>query len=129
MPARLINIKYITIRAEKVASPVTALHILSPLELDHRFSQIRCLPSAFDALKLGTHYPCPRPVDTGVQNDVSTDRVGRVHGPWTRVLCVPNFSWSRLETSAVHFCQRRAIESAPVHGVMMYICVPSAKHW
>ena len=25
MPARLINIKYITIRAEKVASPVTAL--------------------------------------------------------------------------------------------------------
>ena len=26
MPARLINIKYITIRAEKVASPVTALH-------------------------------------------------------------------------------------------------------
>jgi len=24
--ARLINIKYITIRAEKVASPVTALH-------------------------------------------------------------------------------------------------------
>jgi len=27
VPARLINIKYITIRAEKVASPVTALHI------------------------------------------------------------------------------------------------------
>jgi len=26
VPARLINIKYITIRAEKVASPVTALH-------------------------------------------------------------------------------------------------------
>ena len=26
MPARLINIKYITIRAEKVASPATALH-------------------------------------------------------------------------------------------------------
>ena len=26
MPARLINIKYITIRAQKVASPVTALH-------------------------------------------------------------------------------------------------------
>ena len=26
MPARIINIKYITIRAEKVASPVTALH-------------------------------------------------------------------------------------------------------
>ena len=26
MPARLIKIKYITIRAEKVASPVTALH-------------------------------------------------------------------------------------------------------
>jgi len=25
VPARLINIKYITIRAEKVASPVTAL--------------------------------------------------------------------------------------------------------
>ena len=25
MPARLINIKYVTIRAEKVASPVTAL--------------------------------------------------------------------------------------------------------
>ena len=29
MPARLINIKYITIRAEKVASPVTALHSIS----------------------------------------------------------------------------------------------------
>ena len=27
MPARLINIEYITIRAEKVASPVTALHL------------------------------------------------------------------------------------------------------
>ena len=27
MPARLTNIKYITIRAEKVASPVTALHL------------------------------------------------------------------------------------------------------
>jgi len=27
VPARLISIKYITIRAEKVASPVTALHI------------------------------------------------------------------------------------------------------
>jgi len=27
VPARLINIKYITIRAEKVASPVTALHL------------------------------------------------------------------------------------------------------
>jgi len=26
VPARLINIKYITTRAEKVASPVTALH-------------------------------------------------------------------------------------------------------
>jgi len=26
VPARLINIKYITIRAEKVASPATALH-------------------------------------------------------------------------------------------------------
>jgi len=26
VPARLINIKYITIRGEKVASPVTALH-------------------------------------------------------------------------------------------------------
>jgi len=26
VPARLINIKYITIRAEKAASPVTALH-------------------------------------------------------------------------------------------------------
>jgi len=26
VPARLISIKYITIRAEKVASPVTALH-------------------------------------------------------------------------------------------------------
>jgi len=26
VPARPINIKYITIRAEKVASPVTALH-------------------------------------------------------------------------------------------------------
>ena len=30
MPARLINIKYITIRAEKVASPVTALHTSRP---------------------------------------------------------------------------------------------------
>jgi len=29
VPARLINIKYITIRAEKVASPVTALQSLS----------------------------------------------------------------------------------------------------
>jgi len=29
VPARLINIKYITIRAEKVASPVTALQIQS----------------------------------------------------------------------------------------------------
>jgi len=29
VPARLINIKYITIRAEKVASPVTALHTFS----------------------------------------------------------------------------------------------------
>jgi len=28
VPARLINIKYITTRAEKVASPVTALHPL-----------------------------------------------------------------------------------------------------
>jgi len=27
VPARLINIKYITIRAEKVASPVTALQL------------------------------------------------------------------------------------------------------
>jgi len=27
VPARLIKIEYITIRAEKVASPVTALHI------------------------------------------------------------------------------------------------------
>jgi len=27
VPARLINIKHITIRAEKVAGPVTALHI------------------------------------------------------------------------------------------------------
>jgi len=27
VPARLIKIKYITIRAEKVASPVTALHM------------------------------------------------------------------------------------------------------
>jgi len=30
VPARLINIKYITIRAEKVASPVTALHPDNP---------------------------------------------------------------------------------------------------
>jgi len=27
MPARLIKIKYITIRAEKIASPITALHL------------------------------------------------------------------------------------------------------
>jgi len=36
VPARLINIKYITIRAEKVASPVTALH-------RHHWSNDDCL--------------------------------------------------------------------------------------
>jgi len=32
VPARLINIKYITIRAEKVGSPVTALHSVHNLQ-------------------------------------------------------------------------------------------------
>jgi len=37
VPARLINIKYITIRAEKVASPVTALQpTLTEIDLTAR---------------------------------------------------------------------------------------------
>jgi len=36
VPARLINIKYITIRAEKVASPVTALQNEGLIQKDLR---------------------------------------------------------------------------------------------
>jgi len=58
-----------------------------------------------------THYPCPRAVNTGVQNDarvhgprpclravdmgvileVAVD-TARKHGPWTRVVCIPSLT-------------------------------------
>jgi len=40
VPARLINIKYITIRAEKVASPVTALHSNDRIEVTKDWTKI-----------------------------------------------------------------------------------------
>ena len=43
MPARLINIKYITIRAEKVASPVTALQTGKAFGLAISRSQVQIL--------------------------------------------------------------------------------------
>jgi len=48
-------------------------------------------------LKLGTHYPCPRPVKTGIQNDA------RDHGPWTRVECTELYTRDgHRYTLAVH---------------------------
>ena len=44
MPARLINIKYITIRAEKVASPVTALQLVGQQKVNLAYKNLlKCL--------------------------------------------------------------------------------------
>jgi len=59
MPTRLLFIRFTLVLRDRIV-----LTSLDKLDIQ--------------TLKLGTHYPCPRAVDTGAQNDA------RVHGPSTR---------------------------------------------
>ena len=80
-------------------------------------------------LKLGTHYPCSRAVNTGVILDT------RVHGPWTRAVFTAvthgrehgcNF-WTPVNTARVNACDMLVTNTARKHRCQKWR--PCSRPW